>query len=1021
MGRSGWPSGKGIFMSGPAPWSVKGIDPRAREAAREAARQRGLTIGEWLNQAILANEAALAAAREHLASDTPPGPEAQNTEKNLELLHQALSQLAERVDTNDRRAASAIGAVDRSLSAIGKRLESAQAEAEAGDGRVDSLLQELREAQSALLRQMSKLEEEEIAAIKAERAHDRAGFASVEENVSNLAERVAGAEAQTGEALRALETSLVSLDEKITRAGGEPERLAILADDFSAKVDDVRAQFAGQIAAALDELKPEDTRSALADLSKRIAATERRHAQTIEAVSIEIKRMSEQMERRLRGIEMRNDDGVAAREQMRDGLQAIDRRMGAMEEREGVAFAHLSDEMGKIADRIEDRVIQSEHRSADALQQVGEHVALVAERLHERQDRLVEEVSDRIHESEQRHVDYLNQAIENMSTALDKIEARAAGSSPMNAAMGAFAERLQAIEARIGAPAPQIKTPQYAPQRAPERAPHAAPAAAPAPAMHSEPDDSEFNPVVEAIDSDLEGVDFEPVTTPGEVTLLDDAAIASHHASLKEMASDLAARAVELHGEENPETIFVEDIEARFRTRDFSETGEPLPPPLPEGVLGDDPFAQLSAELPGEEDEDLFWSMGDAKDVPPPPFPEPSGTDDDDMFSAYAAEPLGDTTEDNDFIDDMALDHTHRPGSERSIDFASPSSRSDYISAARRAAQMSAPTEMHDARGKEKKSGGGFALLFTAGAAAAVAAGAYYYNQHGMPEVLRPYLGMAPATPAPAPEKLADAPPGSIGEAVRAQEEGAAPPAAGAIPLETPATGGEDAEAPLRARPLNQIVSGAPITLENAAAQGDARAQFELALALTDRGDASNAAGLLKRAADQGLAVAQYRLAKAYERGEGVTRDAGAARRLTEQAARAGNTKAMHDLGVYLAKSEGAALDEAGAFNWFRQAAQFGVPDSQFNLGVLYQQGRGVVADTSLAYYWFEVAANAGDKTARARAAMLERDLGAKASDIRARARTFQPNRAQAFANGEFGARPWSNEAVASAADRTRS
>ena len=91
-------------MSGPAPWSVKGIDPRAREAAREAARRRGLTIGEWLNQAILANEAALAATR-RLEPASAPAPDAS---PNLDLLHQALAQLSERVDTNDRRAASAI-------------------------------------------------------------------------------------------------------------------------------------------------------------------------------------------------------------------------------------------------------------------------------------------------------------------------------------------------------------------------------------------------------------------------------------------------------------------------------------------------------------------------------------------------------------------------------------------------------------------------------------------------------------------------------------------------------------------------------------------------------------------------------------------------------------------------------------------------------------------------------------------------------------------------------------------------
>ncbi len=68
--------------------------------AREAARRRGLTIGEWLNQAILANEAALAAVR----AEASPHP----TPVTDDALSQALAALSERVDANDRRAALAI-------------------------------------------------------------------------------------------------------------------------------------------------------------------------------------------------------------------------------------------------------------------------------------------------------------------------------------------------------------------------------------------------------------------------------------------------------------------------------------------------------------------------------------------------------------------------------------------------------------------------------------------------------------------------------------------------------------------------------------------------------------------------------------------------------------------------------------------------------------------------------------------------------------------------------------------------
>ena len=35
------------------PWSVKGIEPEVREAAKYAARRSGMTLGEWLNSVIL--------------------------------------------------------------------------------------------------------------------------------------------------------------------------------------------------------------------------------------------------------------------------------------------------------------------------------------------------------------------------------------------------------------------------------------------------------------------------------------------------------------------------------------------------------------------------------------------------------------------------------------------------------------------------------------------------------------------------------------------------------------------------------------------------------------------------------------------------------------------------------------------------------------------------------------------------------------------------------------------------------
>ena len=39
-------------MTSGAPWSVKGIDPKTREIAKDLARRSGMTLGEWLSHVI---------------------------------------------------------------------------------------------------------------------------------------------------------------------------------------------------------------------------------------------------------------------------------------------------------------------------------------------------------------------------------------------------------------------------------------------------------------------------------------------------------------------------------------------------------------------------------------------------------------------------------------------------------------------------------------------------------------------------------------------------------------------------------------------------------------------------------------------------------------------------------------------------------------------------------------------------------------------------------------------------------
>jgi len=142
--------------------------------------------------------------------------------------------------------------------------------------------------------------------------------------------------------------------------------------------------------------------------------------------------------------------------------------------------------------------------------------------------------------------------------------------------------------------------------------------------------------------------------------------------------------------------------------------------------------------------------------------------------------------------------------------------------------------------------------------------------------------------------------------------------------------------------------------------------------------DLKQAARWYERAANKGLAPAQFRLASLLEKGQGVKKDLSRARALYFSAARQGNAKAMHNLAVLYAEGIDGKPDYATAVQWFREAAEHGVSDSQYNLGILYARGIGVDKSLPESYKWFALAAKQGDKEAAKKRDDVARHMDAK-------------------------------------------
>jgi localization factor PodJL len=137
------------------PWSVKGIDPRVREIARERAQRQGVTLGQYLNSLLL--EADSSPVRDIDLSD--PLPRATD-DHDLRRMSVEIDQLAQRLEASTSRARRAISGVDKSiLGLMGKVDSSGKAQLMALE-RVTRALGEIESTQTALRSRIDSLEGE---------------------------------------------------------------------------------------------------------------------------------------------------------------------------------------------------------------------------------------------------------------------------------------------------------------------------------------------------------------------------------------------------------------------------------------------------------------------------------------------------------------------------------------------------------------------------------------------------------------------------------------------------------------------------------------------------------------------------------------------------------------------------------------------------------------------------------------------------------------------------------------------
>jgi localization factor PodJL len=467
-------------MTAAAPWSVKGIDPKAREVAKELARRSGMTLGEWLNRVILeddmpeeiASEEHFTARPVRVAAEAPKSympsspitgrPEIARPDlarpgvggsDDLARIAFALDRLTDRIEASETRTGLAISGVEHSVRHAMARIETAEREHMAVATRFDAAAEQLAAEQARASERMRMVEAEMIgprsaAAVKAledsvtrvagevfeSDARSRATLASLEERlaraegedpaavidevVSRLGQRLADAESRTGEALESLRDSLTQLDQRMYAADGS------VRGDLDNRLEALADQLTRRVEDARTEIAERlastgsgQLEARLGQMAQELAAVEQRSARAIETMGREVLTMAQTLNRRVQSAEQRSAEAI---EQVGGEIAriagAVENRLGRTDQLHAEALERLGSEIGRITERLTDRIIQSERRAAQAIDDVGEQVAKVTERIEQRHERAASDLAERIRQSEERTAKLLEGAAARLAT-----------------------------------------------------------------------------------------------------------------------------------------------------------------------------------------------------------------------------------------------------------------------------------------------------------------------------------------------------------------------------------------------------------------------------------------------------------------------------------------------------------------------------------------------------------------------------------------------------------------------------
>jgi localization factor PodJL len=996
-------------MKSNIPWSVKGIDPEAREAAKIAARRAGMTLGEWLNSLILQSgelpEGLAAQLVAEAAAEDARGHGGEASDEDEAELQSRLETLNRRLDQSERQSALAVSGIDQSIERLASTIESSRRLLATGDVAPKSTVNELASRVERLQSQLEQVSvqgragldgrtlvalEKAIAGVAAhiEKSDRRNAelVQSVEEAITELAQKVGHAETSSHEAISRIDHTLDRLNGRIDTTESEQRRAGARLNERLAQLDERVATSLVQREAGIGgiERRLGGLESRLENVQGQIKAqideVRMRPAMSPDALS---RKEFEDWSRRQAA------DQGSSQASARQSLSNLEARIAVLTERADRLQREGGTQNSAAVDRVSESARQAGERADAAAKRAGEATQAVKSELGELTQKL-----DRTNHTATETMQALEGVLRSLTRRLDMIDGRGSKGVP---------------EAPVIAP---VVVPPVS----------VAPIAASPPAPEPAPER------VAAIAAERKI----PSRSPGWLWRDEPAAAGGDliGRSAPEPAAQHGAEAddePQIQGDDH-DTDEVHQVFAPTDEDGHEHTGRARP------QWGDDEHeehAPAHGEPAGRGGRDfdlsnLMFNLDGARERQP----DDQGSPAEPAFTPRPSEPASGRSEDSDWLEQARRAAKAAGPGERASDAdgQKTSARSTAVKLGiavlialaiavviftyvvprlthKRAATPDVESTAIPATTTAKPPAGGQKAITT--------------DKHDQTPAPPPSTATAPnPTPEGAPPREDDlgsplpsdakANADSLDQGQAQSPQAEAAPAASTAPSVKPPQGIAAPTAP----PVAQISKPTPDEALKAAAEGGkAQAQYSYALALKAKGNTEAALDVMKRAAAQGLGIAERQLGVWYEQGDGVNKDLTEAGKWYLHAAQAGDVQAMHNLGFFYAQGFGGLQrDGATAEHWFKSAASRGLVASQVNLAIVYSQADSFglpagdpQARAADAYFWAAIAGAHGDEQAAKLRDQIARDLKPEAkASIDKKVAAFRPQPLDLMANGGF-------------------